>query len=269
MLSQTAVEGSADDQVEGILLVHEHAGTLLGISVLQALSTALLIVPIGYLYLATRFRRPELPRLLRPLLVVGPLGYAALFVARQLSVNSIADDVVPQLPLPPERAEDLVDDKITQGSFVVISGLTFAAQLAVGAAIVLVSINARRAGLLSGFMGILGAIVGVLFVIPLLGQLPVVQLFWIAALGVLLLDRWPGTRGPAWETGEAIPWPTAADLRAEAAGEEPEAGGGGGRRGAAEEPDEPDPDETEPADEPERAAPAHPSSKKRKRKRRR
>jgi hypothetical protein len=37
---------------------------------------------------------------------------------------------------------------------------------------------------------------------------------------MLFLGRWPGAagRGPAWETGEAIPWPSAAERRAEAAG---------------------------------------------------
>jgi hypothetical protein len=56
-------------------------------------------------------------------------------------------------------------------------------------------------------MGVLGAIVGALYVLPLFtGPYPV-ELFWLVALGVLFLGRWPGGRGPAWDTGEAIPWP--------------------------------------------------------------
>jgi hypothetical protein len=70
-----------------------------------------------------------------------------------------------------------------------------------------------RAGLLSRFMGILGIFVGVLLVIPLGVQ--ILQLFWFAALGLLFLDRWPGGRGPAWQTAEAIPWPGAAEQREE------------------------------------------------------
>jgi hypothetical protein len=50
-------------------------------------------------------------------------------------------------------------------------------------------------------------------VIPLGVQ--IVQLFWFAALGLLFLDRWPGGRGPAWQTGEAIPWPGAQQQREE------------------------------------------------------
>jgi hypothetical protein len=75
--------------------------------------------------------------------------------------------------------------------------------------VVLVSLHAMRAGLLSRFMGVLGVILGGLFVIPL-APVPIVQLFWVLALGALYLGFWPGAgRGPAWETGEAEPWPSA------------------------------------------------------------
>src|SRR5256885_298642 len=67
-----------------------------------------------------------------------------------------------------------------------------------------VSLNAMLAGLLSRFMGVLGIILGVLFVLPLIAS-PVIQLFWLLALGVLFIDKWPGGRGPAWEAGEAVP----------------------------------------------------------------
>ena len=270
-ISQAAVDQSADGQVEGILLVDKHHGTLLLLAILQALSTVLLIGPLGYLYLATRYRRPEVPRILRGLVVGGPLLYAALFVARQVAINSIAADVVPQLPLPPSMAEDLIDDKITQGSFVVLSGLAFAGQIAVGGAIVLASMHARRSGLLSSFMGILGIIVGAFFVLPLLGPLPVVQFFWFAAIGVLFMGRWPADRGPAWETGEADPWPTAAEARAEAEGEAEDSRAA--RRGVPEPLADDDEEalgdyEEDVSDEPP-GAPSHPRSTKRKRKRRR
>src|SRR5436190_17605633 len=65
-----------------------------------------------------------------------------------------------------------------------------------------------RAGLLSRFMGVLGLILGALFVLPLIAS-PIIQLFWLLALGALFMGLWPGAgRGPAWESGEAEPWPT-------------------------------------------------------------
>ena len=46
-------------------------------------------------------------------------------------------------------------------------------------------------------------------------------MFWLGALGLLFIGRWAGGRGPAWETGTAEPWPSAAERRGEAAPPEP------------------------------------------------
>jgi hypothetical protein len=124
---------------------------------------------------------------------------------------------------------------------------------------VMVPLRARRAGLLSPFMAILGVIAGVLLVLQLMPLVPIVlQAFWLGAIGALYLGNWPGGRGPAWDTGEADPWPSAAERRGlapprEDRGDEGEDGGRGGNGGP---PPEPEP------------VPERPSSRKRKRKRR-
>ena len=70
-------------------------------------------------------------------------------------------------------------------------------------------------------MGILGAIAGALVVFQLAGVSAIVQGFWLAALGVIFLGRWPGGRGPAWESGEAEPWPSARQRQAQLRGDPP------------------------------------------------
>ena len=77
----------------------------------------------------------------------------------------------------------------------------------------MISLNAMRAGLVSRLVGTLGIIVGVLYVIPI--GIQILQLFWLGGLGLLFLNRWPGGRGPAWQTGEEIAWPGAAQQRQE------------------------------------------------------
>jgi hypothetical protein len=78
----------------------------------------------------------------------------------------------------------------------------------------MIPLRARRAGLVSPFMSILGVIAGILFVLPLLPGVPtVLQGFWLGALGLIYLDKWPGGRGPAWESGEEVPWPSPAQRR--------------------------------------------------------
>ena len=66
--------------------------------------------------------------------------------------------------------------------------------LAVG--IVLVSLNAMRAGLLTRFMGALGIVAGVLQVIQYGSALPLVQTFWLGGLALLYAGP-PPRRRPA------------------------------------------------------------------------
>ena len=62
-----------------------------------------------------------------------------------------------------------------------------------------------RVGLLTRLLGYIGIASGAMMV---LFPLPIVQIFWLGALGFVLLGRWPGGDLPAWATGEAVPWPT-------------------------------------------------------------
>jgi hypothetical protein len=141
--------------------------------------------------------------------------------------------------------------------------LGLAGSVATAFLFVMLPLRARRAGLMSPFMSILGVIAGILFVLPILPGVPtVLQAFWLGGLGLIYLGRWPGGRGPAWESGEEEPWPGAADRRgllSASRGEEP-------RAGPEQEP-APQPEtggEPEGGGEPERERPV---SRKRKRKR--
>ena len=78
---------------------------------------------------------------------------------------------------------------------------------------VVICLNAMRIGLLTRFMGVLGVICGALIVLPILSPLPIVQTFWLGAMAVLLAKRWPNGVPPAWTTGEAVPWPSQAEVR--------------------------------------------------------
>ena len=68
---------------------------------------------------------------------------------------------------------------------------------------------AMRVGLLPRFWGSLGMALGA--VSFLFFQF---ALLWFVYLGILLLGRVPGGKPPAWEAGEAIPWPTPGDKAA-------------------------------------------------------
>jgi hypothetical protein len=262
-----------DDRVEKIIFDHDHSGVYMTSSWLQAVSIALLGLVLYYLFRVTRSRRAELAAPFGLLGAALPPLVGAFTVVNAIAYLDAADRVIPKLPLPPEAAIDLVEKETLHGTAATVGYVGSAFTLALAFTIGIISVNARRAGVLSSFMGIIGVIVGALLVLgSLFGMPPIVQYFWVTALGLLFLDRWPGQRGrgPAWESGEAEPWLTAAEVRAQ------EAGGGGGRPGRGREVEEPEDDDYSDDDEgyddevePAAAGTPHPRSKKRKRKRRR
>jgi hypothetical protein len=301
-----------DRQDEVLQKVHEHGGGYFVVGVLTAIGIFLIAPALVYLYRAVLARRTLIPRVAVMLALAGPLFAGGVGLASQIVVVHTADDFVstPAKPLTDAQKAKLAkitdanqyekevlklgragdaDQRLKSGSVATVAYVGLVANLLLGTAFVLISMHAMRAGLLSRFMGILGVIVGALTAIPILGGGgSVVQLFWLVAMGILFLDRWPQGRGPAWAAVEEVPWPTAQDRRdalTEGGGAPARGGGGlfgGGRaraaaaaRADAEEPDE-DYDEVE-NDEPaqltrEAARPRpssdHPRSKKRKRKRR-
>jgi hypothetical protein len=249
-----------EDGTDGFLkAINEDPSTFVTSGILQAIGFLLLIPPLLFLARAVRARRPEFSQTATILVVLGALGFAISTVVQQLVLTDVADDFFPfQIPddasnlsgdayaeaVDPEKAaEEAIRDDLPPA----ISGLGLGATFALAFAIVMIAMNAMRVGLLSRFMGVLGIAMGVMLILPL-GIQPLLQLFWLSALGLLFLGRWPGAgRGPAWETGEPIPWPSAAGRLAPPPQE-------------AAEPEQP----PEPA---ERASP-RPASRKRKKKRR-
>ena len=249
------------DVIERAKDIHSNKGAYVAGAILQGLSYLPLAPVLVFLYRATAYRREETPPWSRMLAIVGAVVIAFAAIASSITQLGAIDDLIRDLPLTVNDAEDRLADSQGSGLSLVFVILGYAARIALAFALVTISNAARRAGTLSNFLGITGIIVGVFLVLPFFGPLPIVQWFWLAALATLFMGRWPGTRGPAWETGEAEPWPTAAQLRAEAAA---------GREDEDEDDYEDDEYDDEPADDPsEPARSQHPRSKKRKRKRRR
>ena len=218
--------GGASDADDYLLEAERQPADFIVSGVLLALGTLLIVPVLFYLYRATRYRRPELSPAAMYLAGLGALTIAVVSIWRYVEITNIADSF---FPFDGADAKEAAEDELSEALPPAIQGIAIGGSLALAFSVVMIALNAMRAGLLSRFMGILGVFVGVLLVIPLGVQ--ILQLFWFGALGLLLLNRWPSGRGPAWETGEAIPWPGAAEQREamereraeQALGEEPEA----------------------------------------------
>jgi hypothetical protein len=234
------------------------------------------LIPVFlYLFRAVVHRLPQVPSWFVYLILIGPLFYAISLVIGAIDRVDVAEqfaerssDVGKYCPAivgkaGEECAKDLVADDISPLGI----GLSLAGSVGTAFLFVMLPLRARRAGLMSQFMAILGVVAGALMVLQLMALVPeVTRAFWLGAAGALFLGAWPGGRGPAWETGKPDPWPSAAERRGLAPAGETAAGGtaaagkapGGGANGASAgaTPAEPEP------------VPQRPSSRKRRRKKR-
>ncbi len=101
-----------------------------------------------------------------------------------------------------------------------------------------VSLWAMRTGLLGRFWASLGMALGITVLLGII----LFALLWFAYVGLLIAGWLPGGRPPAWEEGEAVPWPTPGQKAAE----------------DLEGPDGLDPPELEPGEEPDGPAGGEP-----------
>jgi hypothetical protein len=239
-----------------LLAIDEAPGTLLLSASLQAASTLCLIGVFYYLFRATIHRGPAVPRWFVYLIFIGPVFYAISQVIGAIERIDVAEVFADQSSAEGdcparfgEAGEDCANDLLREDVNPIPVALGLAGTVATAFLFVMLPLRARRVGLLSMFMAVLGLIAGVLMVLRLMPLVPeIVEAFWLGAMGALFLGNWPGGRGPAWESGEPEPWPSSAErrglVRAGGGDEEP--------AGAPAEPEE---------------APTRPSSRKRKRRR--
>lgn len=194
-----------------LLSIHEQSGAYLAAAVLSALAALLLVGVFLYLFRAAVARGAGMPRWFVYLVIAAPVLFAVSTVAGAFEAIDLGDEFAAGRPIRGEAGADRARD--LGGASPILVGLATAGTVGLAFLFVMLPLRARRVGLLTPFMGILGVIAGVLVVFQLTGVSAVIQAFWLGALGLVFSGRWPGGRGPAWESGEAEPWPTAAQRR--------------------------------------------------------
>jgi hypothetical protein len=186
--------------------VHAHAGGFIPATAVKGVGFLAMAWALTFLIMAVRARRP----IRRPLLYLPVIG--GVLTALGTVMFAVAYDNAVQGFLSGPHTVDRAYNAASSSSLVTAQIFRdLLGPLILAAGWVVTSLNAMRAGLLTRFMGILGVIIGVLQVVRL-GPLPVVQTFWLAALGVLLLGFWPAGLPPAWRTGKEEPWPSQAEV---------------------------------------------------------
>jgi hypothetical protein len=198
-----------------------HSSSLIIASVIAAIAITVLTLVLVLLSTATRFRRPSSWALARPLILAGGIALAVISVVHQavLAVEThnfaIGHDFTSQA----------VDNALAKSAPNVITQyLDLLAGLAVAVGMIVITVNAMRVGLITRWLGVVGILSAILIFLPIGGaELEVIPSFWLVAMGILYVGKWPRSRAtpegmpPAWAAGEARPWPSRAQMR-EAAG---------------------------------------------------
>lgn len=260
---------SGEGNAEVLRSVHAHSGSIVASGAMQAVAFLLIALPLVYLFRLVSARSDRVKRGLIGLVVAAPIFLAVSGGLSAAVRNEAADQLIggeAKSTLSPQEAkEECVEERKDEGAeFLteeyepakgetalaacesrkreddrasnalseasltpIVSGLGIAGTLGFIVALFYSCLWGLRTGVLTRFWGTLGMVAGIALV---LGPLVVIALAWFLYFGLLTLGAVPGGQPPAWEAGEAVPWPTpgeraAAELEPSEGPEGPEGDG--------------------------------------------
>jgi hypothetical protein len=198
-------------RVPEVKFVSHHAFALIAGSALASAAVVLLTLILLLLVAATSFRRPQIWRPTRPLVLLGGIAVAVVSVGHQV-VSAIETH---NFVTGHDFSNHAVEQALTSGTAnAIVDYIDLLAGLALAAGMIATMINALRVGLLPRWMGMLGMFTGLLIFLPIGGaELQIVPAFWMVMMGILFIGKWPNGEPPAWAAGEARPWPSRAPVR--------------------------------------------------------
>lgn len=247
LIASRPLNASGDGQADFLREVDAHGGSVLLSGLMQVLAFLLLALPLVFLFRAVAARSDRVRPQLIGLVIAAPLFLAvssglSIGVTNQGADRFLAgdaeaslthkearedcseeredegndflvDEYDPAKGTSPLRAcedrkieDDEASEALTEASLAPLAtGLGLAGAFGFVIALLYSGLWSMRTGMLSRFWGSLGMVAGVAF---LLGPLFLAALVWFVYFGLLCLGFVPGGRPPAWEAGEAIPWPT-------------------------------------------------------------
>ncbi len=197
---------NVDEITLGLIEEHKRFALDLVGAIVQAAAWLGVGWTLTFLYSAARARDAQvqpfiryLPLIGAPMTAVGIVGYIASYGIKAQDFKG-------------SQTYQQANHLLSATPLTVFQILDYAGELLLAVSFVLISLQAMRVGLLTRFMGYLGIIGGIL-VLFVITPVPIVQSYWLVALGVLLAGRWPTGTPPAWSSGRAEKWPSSQQLR--------------------------------------------------------
>lgn len=237
---------SGDGAAEVLRSIEENSSSVMLSGLIQAVAFALLAIPLVYLFRAARARSEQVRSQLIGLVVAAPLFLALAAGLTSAAQREAADEFVAGEAKPAltreEAKDECVEEREDDGNDSLIdeyepgkgespvkacenrkleddaasearaeaslaplaTGFGIAGALGFVVALFYTCLWAMRTGLLSRFWGSLGMALGIATLIGLVFFL----LIWLVYFALLVVGKVPGGKPPAWERGEAVPWPT-------------------------------------------------------------
>jgi len=199
---------TSDTTVQFLREYDDARGTMLVAAILNALALFAFAPVLLYLFRAASVRSSGVRGGLVGIVVAGPLFLGAAEILQHIAIAGAASDFASPgggagIPIG-EYADDLIRD---QGLFGVAQGLSFAGVLGFVIGLIYTALWAMRVGLLTRFFGTFGMALGASLILIAQAFSLLALMLWAVWLGLIYLDRVPGNRPPAWDAGEAVPWP--------------------------------------------------------------
>jgi len=171
--------------------------------IIQAVGLLLFAAPLLFLFQAAADRSDQVKRALIGLCVIGPICLAVSLILYFVAYDTVAANFIDNFGAGTDANEAAKDALTGESTYSIFGGLQIAGLLALVVAVVYTSLQAMRVGLLTRFVGTLGMALGAGFVF--IGPLSLA--IFVLVISPLIAGFWPGPRPPAWDAGEAIPWP--------------------------------------------------------------
>jgi hypothetical protein len=201
---------NVSEKTLGLITEHKRFSRDLIGSIVTALSLLAVAATLYYLWGAAMAREPRLkPSFMGWVAVAGGVLEGVAVVVYVIAFGSAANDFVSHGSQTFPEANALLG----RPSLLIPQIANYLGLFLVAIALVMVSLNAMRVGLLTRFLGYLGIVGGILTIIPIV-PIPIVEAYWLLALAYLLSGRWPSGVPPAWSSGRAEPWPPRQQLGA-------------------------------------------------------
>lgn len=201
----------ADNDAELLRAIDKNGGQFMASYVIQAISVALLALPLTYLFRAAARRSDNVNRALMGAVIAGPVFLGIFFVIDGIVGMNAASDFVGMDFGPNADIEQIAEDaKPEQDLSSLAAGFSIAGALGLAAGMGYICLQSLRIGLLSRFWGSLGIALGVtaIFLFPF-------TMMWFVYLGLLISGRVPGGPPPAWGAAKPVPWPSPGERMAE------------------------------------------------------